>query len=146
MALKNFKRCHRRRLTFFTAVGDGVQKFLRAVGSCRQRLKLFCDVRDSACPDHIDLIYYRRRASQAAKRKGDRETGGKVTRGGIWARGRCGTCFFMALPHSDVIRTVARPPPPLQRYPILNNSEASAMDLCDSLSMEVMGTKTDIGQ
>jgi hypothetical protein len=37
-------------------------------------------------------------------------------------------------------------PPPSHTYPILDSSEASAMDLCDGLSMEVMGTKTDIGQ
>ncbi len=41
MALKKFKCCHLQRLTFFTTVGDGVKKFLSAVGSCRHRLKLF---------------------------------------------------------------------------------------------------------
>ncbi len=35
--------------------GAGVVMFVH--GPPPQRLKLFCDVSDSACPDHIDHIY-----------------------------------------------------------------------------------------
>ncbi len=53
MALKNFKCCHRQRLTFFTTVGDGVKKFLSAVGSCD--VCDVCDVSARACPDQIKM-------------------------------------------------------------------------------------------
>ncbi len=59
----------------------------------------------SLCFAEIEQIYYRRRVSQAAKRKANERSKGKVTEGGFRVQSRCVAWLLAAPPHLDVIRT-----------------------------------------
>jgi hypothetical protein len=53
-------------------------------------------------------------------------------------------CLLTALPHLDVIRATARPPPP-SPIPHFGQLKGSEVGLCDGPCMEVMSRKTDMG-
>ncbi len=103
---------------------------------------------ETDCSDHIDPILSR--GSHSSQEKGEREIRRESYRRWNLGLGADGECLLTAPPHLNVKTTVARPPSPLSTpfspLPHFEHPETSVTDLCDGLSMEVMGTKTDIGQ